>query len=185
MLRLCSAPLAELLSPFAYLGGVTDEGGDPACWAHLFEEDNSLQFKAELELNGKSATGIAVPDVVVEQLGGGRRPAVVVGFNGYTYRTTIGSMGGRYLIPVAAERRDAAGVKAGDRLTVDISLDSVPREVEVPKYIADAFKKAGVLPAFDKLSYSHRKEHVRAIEDAKTEATRERRIAKAIEKLQS
>ena len=95
------------------------------------------------------------------------------------------SMGGRYLIPVAAERRDAAGVKAGDRLTVDISLDSVPREVEVPKYIADAFKKAGVLPAFDKLSYSHRKEHVRAIEDAKTEATRERRIATAIEKLQS
>lgn len=144
---------------------------------------SAKQFKTKLELNGKTATGLVVPDAIVEQLGGGKKPAVVVGFNGYSYRTTVAFMGGRYLIPVAAEHRTAAGVTAGDTLSVSIELDTAPREVEVPKYIADAFKKAKVLAAFEKLSYTYRKEHVRAIEDAKTEETRQRRIAKAIEKL--
>lgn len=142
-----------------------------------------MKFKAALELNGKTATGFAVPDDIVEKLGGGKKPAVVVSFNGYTYRTTVASMGGRYLVPVSAEHRNAAGATAGDTLSVTIELDAAPREVEVPKYIADAFKKAKVLAAFEKLSYTYRKEHVRSIEDAKTEETRQRRIAKAIEKL--
>ncbi len=87
------------------------------------------EFTAELALNGKTATGIEVPPSVLESLGGGKRPAVVVGFAGYTYRTTIGVMGGRYLIPVSAEHRAAAGVQAGDQLTVSLTLDDAPRDV--------------------------------------------------------
>ncbi len=161
-----------------------EEGGDPACWAHVFDDDEvGVKFKAELELNGKTATGFGVPQNVVEHLGGGKRPAVVVSFNGYSYRTTIGSMGGRSMIPVSAEHRAASGVVAGDIVQLDVVLDDKARDVEVPKYVADAFEKAGVREAFDKLSFSHRKEHVRAIEDAKSEETRQRRIDKAIEKL--
>src|SRR5207253_10258556 len=111
----------------------------------------------------------------------GKRPPVVVTIKGYSFRTTVAPMGGRYLIGVSAENRAGAGVKAGDKLSVTVELDTAPREVAVPKYIADAFKKAGVRAAFDKLSYTHRKEHVRSIEDAKTDETRQRRLAKVID----
>lgn len=161
-----------------------EEGGDPACWAHLFDEDEAgVKFKATLELAGKTATGFAVPDAIVEKLGAGKRPPVVVTFNGYSYRTTIAVMGGKFMIGVAAEHREASGAKAGDTLSVDVVLDAAPREVEVPKYFADALKKAGVRAAFDKLSYTYRKEHVRSVEDAKTDETRQRRIAKVIDAL--
>ena len=140
-----------------------------------------MKFKAKLELHGKTATGFAVPDTVVEKLGAGKRPPVVVTFNGYSFRTTIAPMGGQFLIGVSAEHRTASGVAAGDVLSVEVVLDEKPREVEVPKDLAAALKAAGLRAAFDKLSLTHRKEHVRAVEDAKTDATRERRIAKAIE----
>ena len=163
---------------------MTEEGGDPACWAHLFEDEEiGVKFKAELKLNGKTATGMEVPENVVEALGGGKRPAVVVSFRGYSYRTTVAPMGGKYLIGVNADHRTASGVKAGDKLDVEVVLDTVPREVEVPAYIASALEQAGVRAAYDKLSYTNRKELVRSVEDAKTNETRDRRLAKAIEKL--
>ena len=165
---------------------MTDEGGDPACWAHRFEdEETGVKFKAELKLNGKTATGMEVPANVVESLGGGKRPAVVVSFRGYSYRTTVAPMGGKYLIGVNADHRAASGVKAGDKLDVEVVLDTAPREVDVPSYIASALKKAGVRAAYDKLSYTNRKELVRSVEDAKTDATRERRLAKAIDGLRA
>lgn len=144
-----------------------------------------LRFKAELQLHGKTATGITVPDAIVEQLGAGKRPPVVVTIKGYSYRTTVAPMGGQFLIPVAAEHREAADATAGEKVTVDIALDSAPREVEVPKDLAAALKKAGVRAAYDKLSFTSRKEMVRSLEDAKTDETRQRRLAKAIEKLQA
>ncbi|MEY2470698.1 MAG: hypothetical protein QOK28_27 [Actinomycetota bacterium] len=144
-----------------------------------------MKFKAVLELHGKTATGMAVPESVIEKLGAGKRPPVVVTINGFSFRTTVAPMGGQYLIGVNADNRAAAGVKAGETLSVTVELDTAPREVEVPKYFAAALKNAGVRAAFDSLSYTHRKEHVRAVEDAKTEATRERRIVKAIQMLQA
>ena len=144
-----------------------------------------MKFTAILELHGKTATGMSVPASVIEQLGAGKRPPVVVTIKGFSFRTTVAPMGGQYLIGVNAENRAGAGVKAGDKLSVTVELDTAPREVEVPKYLAEVFKQAGVRAAFDKLSYTRRKEHVRAIEDAKTDATRERRIAKAIEMLKA
>lgn len=77
-------------------------------------------FTAELELNGKTATGITVPEDVMTMLGPGRRPKVSVTVNGFTFQTTIGSMKGVAKIPVSAERRQAAGIAAGDVLTVAV-----------------------------------------------------------------
>ena len=143
-----------------------------------------MKFAATLELHGKTATGIEVPGGVVEALGGGNRPAVTVRINGYTYRSTIARMGGVFLLPVSAEVRAGAGISAGARLDVEVELDAAPREVVVPDDLRAALDAVpGAAATFDELSFSHRKEHVRAIEDAKSEATRQRRIAKAIEKL--
>jgi uncharacterized protein YdeI (YjbR/CyaY-like superfamily) len=140
-----------------------------------------VRFTTVLELNGKTATGMAVPPELVEQLGAGKRPPVKVTINGYTYRSTVAVMGGRSLIGVNAENRAAAGAAAGDQLDVTLELDTAPRTVEVPRDLAKALKAAGAREAFDKLSYTHRKEHVRAIEEAKAPETRQRRIDKAVE----
>jgi hypothetical protein len=141
-------------------------------------------FQALLRLNGKTATGIEVPPELIEELGGGKRPAIRVTINGYTYATTVGVMAGRFLIPVSAEHRGPASVEAGNTYTVTIEVDSAPRTVTVPDDLATAMAAVpGVRERFDALAPSHRKEHVRAIEDAKTEATRVRRIDKAIERL--
>ena len=143
-----------------------------------------MNFHATLEQGGKTATGIHVPDEVVSALGSGRRAPVRVTLGAYTYRTTVASRGGRFMVPVSAEVRAAAGVAAGDELDVQIELDTEPREVAVPDDLAAALDaRPGARERFDRLAYSHRKEHVRAIEEAKTDATRRRRIAKAIEML--
>jgi hypothetical protein len=128
-----------------------------------------------------NATGLVVPEVVVEKLGSGKRPKVRVTLNGYTYRSTVAAMGGQFMLPLAAEHRAKAGVAGGDNVTVTLELDTAPREVEVPKDLAAALKKAGARAAFDALAFSHRKEHVRAIEEAKAPETRARRIEKAVQ----
>lgn len=144
----------------------------------------SVTFPAVLALNGKTATGIEVPAEVVERLAGGKRPAIAVTVNGYSYRTTIGVMGGRSLIPVSAEHRAAAGVSAGDRLSVTVALDDAPREVQVPADLARALKEnAAAGRAFGTLSNSGKKRYVLAVEGAKTDETRQRRIAKTISDL--
>jgi hypothetical protein len=137
-------------------------------------------FRATVKLGGKTATGIVVPEKVVTALGTSKRPAVVVTIGTYTYRTTIAKMGGDYMIPLSAENRTAAGVAAGDKLDVGVELDTKPREVEVPADLAKALG-ARARKRFDALAYSHRKEWVRSVEDAKTPETRARRIAKAVD----
>jgi hypothetical protein len=139
-----------------------------------------------LELAGRTATGFEVPAAVVEGLGAGKRPAVRVTINGYTYRNTVASMGGRYMIGVSAQHRGAAGVHAGDELDIDLELDTAPREVQVPADFAAALDaEPDARRTFDGLSYSNRRAHVLSIEDAKTDATRQRRIAKAIDTLRA
>ncbi len=144
------------------------------------------RFRATIELHGRTATGIVVPPEVVEGLGAGRRPPVRVTIGTHSYRTTVASRGGRFLVPLSAEQRAGAGVAAGDEVDVDLVLDTEPREVEVPADLAAALDAdPHVRSAFDALPYSHRKEHVRAVEEAKAAATRERRIAKAVEMLRA
>ena len=96
----------------------------------------------------------------------------------------IASMGGRFLVPLSSENRTAAGVAAGDEVEVDIVLDTAPREITVPADLADALAKDDrAQQTFDALAYSHRKEWVRWIEEAKKADTRGSRIAKTVDAL--
>jgi hypothetical protein len=140
-----------------------------------------MKFRATVELGGKTATGIEVPEDVVAALGSGNRPPVTVTIGGHTYRTTVARMGGRFLIGLNAENRTAAGVAAGDEVDVGIELDAEPREVEVPADLAEALAHDDVARAnFDGMSYTHRKEWVRWIEEAKKAETRATRLAKTV-----
>jgi hypothetical protein len=140
-----------------------------------------VRFRTTLEQAGKTATGFEVPTTVVEGLGAGKRPPVRVTIKGHTYRSTVASMDGRFMVGVSAENREAAGVAGGDVIDVDIELDTVPREVTVPPDLAKALKKdAKAKRTFDALSYSNKGWHVQSIEGAKTDETRQRRIAKSV-----
>jgi bifunctional DNA-binding transcriptional regulator/antitoxin component of YhaV-PrlF toxin-antitoxin module len=140
-----------------------------------------MRFSTTVELHGKTATGMVVPPEVVEALGGGRKPAVTVTLGGHTYRTTVGSTGGRFLIPVSAENRTAAGLAAGDPVEVDVELDTAPRVVEVPADLAAALDaEPAARRRFDALSTSAQRRHVLAVEGAKAEATRQRRVSSAV-----
>ena len=143
-----------------------------------------MTFRTEILTAGKTATGIEVPAEVIVALGAGKRPPVRVTMNGFTYRSTVAVMGGRFMVGVNAENRAAAGVAGGDVVDVTVELDDQPRVVEVPADLAKALaKNKAAKAAFAKLSSTHQKEHVVAIESAKKVETRERRIAKAIDQL--
>lgn len=133
----------------------------------------------------KEATGIPVPDEAVVALGAGKRAPVKATVNGYKYRTTLAVMGGTSMLSLSAQHRQAAGLAAGDAVKVTLELDAEPRTVEVPADLATALSEHGVQEAFDALSNSARKEHVRQVESAKAQETRDRRIAKIIEQLGS
>ncbi len=144
----------------------------------------AIAFRATLELGGKTATGIEVPPDVVESLGAGRRPPVRVTLAGYEYRSTVATMGGRFMLPVSAAVRDGAGVTPGDEVDVQLALDGEPRVVTVPPDFAAALDAdPQAKQAFDGMSYSHRRRWVLSVEDAKSEQTRRRRIAKAVQTL--
>jgi hypothetical protein len=143
-----------------------------------------MRFHAILQSNGKTATGIQIPDGVVAAIGRGKKPPVRVTINGHTYRSTVASRGDRFLVGVSAENRTAAGVSAGDELTVDIELDSEPRDVAVPPDLDRALKPhAKARRFFDGLSASKKQWFVHSVESAKTPETRQRRIDKAVELL--
>lgn len=140
-----------------------------------------MKFRAIVELNGKTATGIPVPEDVVSGLGGGKRPKVRVTVNGYTYRSSVGSVGGTLMLPVSAQIRDGAKIAAGDDVEVDVELDTEPREVSVPAGLAAALEEApAARQAFTRMPYSHQLRYVTWIEDAKAAETRQRRIDKTI-----
>jgi len=143
-----------------------------------------MRFRATIELGGKTATGIMVPAEVVEGLASGKKPAVTVTIKGHTYRSTIATMDGRFMLPVSADVRAAAGVAAGEDVDVDVELDTSPREVTVPPDLAAALDAdADARRVFDGLSYSNKRRIVMPIEDAKAPETRQRRIDKAVDAL--
>ena len=143
-----------------------------------------IRFTGTVELNGKTATGIEVPADVVERLGGGKRPAVVVTVGGHAYRTTVGVMGGRAMVPLSAENRAAAGVAAGDEVEVGLVADTAPRTVEVPDDLAAAVAADPRAQAtFDATTSAQRKEWVRWVTEAKRAETRADRLARTVEAL--
>lgn len=139
-----------------------------------------MRFETELLLTGERNTGIEVPAELIEALGAGKRPPVVVTVNGFEYRSTIAPMGGKFLIPFSSDKRAATGLGGGDAIVVDLELDTAPRTVEPPDDFAAALDAAGARDAWERLAPSHKKAHVTAIEQAKAAETRQRRIDKAV-----
>ena len=124
---------------------------------------------------------VEVPGGVVAALGGGGRIPVQATFDGVAYRGSIASMGGCMALGILKQIRGELGKGPGDPVVVTVERDTAARTVVVPADLAEALEAAGVKDAFDALSFSHRREHVQAIEDAKKPETRARRIAKAVE----
>jgi bacteriocin resistance YdeI/OmpD-like protein/uncharacterized protein DUF1905 len=140
-----------------------------------------MRFRATIERSGPTATGIHVPDEVVEGLGAGKRPPVRVTINDYTYRSTIAVMGGTFMVGVSAANRAGARVAGGDEVDVEIELDTAPREVAVPADLAAALDaEPAARRTFDALSYSNKSWHTLQVEGARTDETRQRRIAKSV-----
>ena len=109
------------------------------------------------------------------------RVPVKVTVNGYTYRSTIAAMGGPPCVPLRKSNREVAGLEGGETVTVRLDLDTDKREVTPPPDLVRALKaNPGVLHRWRALSYSHQREHVEAIEDAKKPETRARRVAAAV-----
>jgi bifunctional DNA-binding transcriptional regulator/antitoxin component of YhaV-PrlF toxin-antitoxin module len=138
-------------------------------------------ISVKLEKHPKlEATGITIP-FDVEKVFGAKRVPVKATVNKAVYRGSIVRMGGRYMLGIPKAFREEAGIAAGDNIVITLEVDTAPREVKVPADLAKAIKKAGVLAAWDSLSYTHRKEHARAVEEAKRPETRAKRIEKTIE----
>ncbi|BDZ49278.1 hypothetical protein GCM10025867_15190 [Frondihabitans sucicola] len=133
-----------------------------------------------------TATGLEVPPEIIDELGAGKKPAVVVTVGDYTYRSTVGVMGGRFLVPLSSDHRKASGLAAGDEVDVTLSLDDAPRDIAPPADLADLLgQDPALLAAFHALSYSRKRALVEPIEQAKAADTRQRRLDKAIETLRA
>ncbi|WP_395657465.1 YdeI/OmpD-associated family protein [Nocardioides sp.] len=142
-------------------------------------------FRTVLEATGGNNVAVVVPDEVVAAFDRGKRVPVLVTIDGdHAYPNTISSMGGRFLISFNAATRAATGRGAGDEVEVRLDLDDAPRTVTPPPALAAALAgDPAAQAAWESLSPSRKKEHATAVESAKTEATRERRLAKVIEAL--
>jgi hypothetical protein len=140
-------------------------------------------FETTVEQTGRTATSFEVPLDVPRVFGSAHAP-VKVTINTHTYRATLTVYGGRYYAPLSRTNRDAARVSAGDRIRVTIASDEDPRKIEAPPDLAAALDEDDEASDFwDKLSYSHRREYIEWLDDAKRESTRATRVAKAVEAL--
>ena len=137
-------------------------------------------FETTVTATGNN-TGIVVPDGIIERLGAGRRPAVLVQVNGYEYRSTVGVMGGRHMLSVSAAVRQATGLTGGDPVRVTVTVADAPREVDVPADLAAALAADDAAAAFfATLANSLQRYHVDTVNAARTAETRQRRIEKAV-----
>jgi hypothetical protein len=140
-----------------------------------------MRFRTKMLTAGKTALGFEIPPEVIEGLGAGKRPPVLVTINGYTYRNTVAVYGGVYMIGVSAENRAQAKVKGGDEADVDLELDTAPREVDVPPELQAALDADPAAKAtFEKLSYSNKSWHALQVTGTKNPETRARRIEKNV-----
>lgn len=113
------------------------------------------------------------------------RAPVKVTLNSYTFRSTIARVNGQTFIPLRRSNREAAGVQGGQLVRVTLELDTDRREVKPPADLVKALKAGKAWAQWQQLSYSHQREHVEAIEQARKPATRARRIEKAVQALAS
>jgi len=143
-----------------------------------------MRFRTTIVQSGTNTTGIEVPEDVVAALGSARRLPVRITVGDHSYRSTVAPLRGHFMVSLSAENRASAGVAGGDEVDVDIELDAEPRAVTVPPDLAAALDaEPGARRFFDGLSNSHQQRHVLAIDGAKTDETRQRRIAQAVDVL--
>ncbi len=144
-----------------------------------------MKFTTTIVQTGNN-TGIEISEQMLEKLGGGKRPLVVVTINNYSYRSAIGKMGDKCMISLSAENRKNAHVMGGDTVEIDVDLDSTPRTIEVPIELQKALdKNKSAKTNFENLAPSKKKAMALSVKEAKTEETKKRRIDKAIEELTS
>jgi hypothetical protein len=128
---------------------------------------------------------VRVPPDVVAALGGMRRIPVQATFDHIAYRGSVVSMGGEKVIGVSKGIRSELGKRPGDVVTVTLEPDRAERSVEVPEDLRAALDDAGLLGTFRALSYSHQREYVSWIGDAKKADTRARRITQTLSRIRS
>lgn len=139
-------------------------------------------FKTKIKSFGNN-TGIEVPEKNIQELGESKKPPVTVHVNNYIYKSTVGIMGGKFMISLPKAHREAAGLKGGDEVKIILELDDGFREVVIPSELKSALKKSKLEAKFNKLAYSKRKEFARQIAEAKGEDTKKRRLDKIIESI--
>lgn len=144
-----------------------------------------VSFRTVLWSSGGNNVGIVVPEEIVRSFGRGKRVPVVVTIDGgFTYRNTISSMGGQYLISFSSDIRAATGRGAGDEVEVILDIDDAPRTVDVPPALADALAAdPDAAATWATLSYSKQKAHALSVDGAKSDDTRARRVQKVIDAL--
>ena len=148
--------------------------------------NQKLKFSTVLLTAGKTATGIKIPDEIIEKLGSGKKPLVKISINNFTYRSAVAVMGGTYMVGVNAENREGAKIKGGDKIDVTIELDTEVRIVEVPNEFQKMLNKnAAAKKIFETLSNSRKKALIIPIANAKTDETKNRNIEKAMKNLTS
>jgi hypothetical protein len=145
-----------------------------------------LTFSARLEPRGPAAA-VVLDDEQVAVLGeGAKRFPVAATVNGYTWRGSVARMGGEFLLGLSRAVREAAGVRAGDQVQVILELDTAPREVDVPRALADALAgDPAARKAFEGMAFTHRKEYARWVDEAKKDETRDRRVQQAVEMIRA
>lgn len=140
-----------------------------------------VRFDTTVAASGNN-TGVVVPAELMDALGAGKRPPVLVNLNGYEYRTTVGVMHGIYMVGISAAVRGATGLKGGDPIAVTLTVADTPREVNMPPDFAAALAATPAAGAFfATLANSVQRFHVDNINGAKTDDTRQRRIAKSVQ----
>ncbi len=142
----------------------------------------SVTFSTMVIGEGNHAS-LEIPQEILEELGTHKRAPLIICINDHTYRSTAVGVAGTCRVVFPQKDRAAAGVKAGDSVTVTLELDGGRREVDVPSELATALASAGLTEVFESLTYSARKEHARKVADAKAVETRDRRIAAVVESL--
>lgn len=144
------------------------------------------RFRVLLEKDPNSeVTGIVIPFDVQKTFGSRARVPVRGAINGFEFRSSIfPTSDGHHYMVVNKQMREGAGVRGGEMITVEMERDDAPRIITPPEDFEKALRKnKDAREAWEKLSYSHRKEYVKAIEEAKKPETRARRIEKAIEQV--
>ncbi len=142
-----------------------------------------MKFTATVIPSG-NATGVEVPETVMQALGPEARPPVTITVNGHSWRSRVARMRGQVLIGISAANRAAAGIAEGEAIEVDLALDEAPRVVDEPADLAEALARTPkARAAFDGLPFGLKRKHVADIEAAKSQAARQRRISKLVETL--